>query len=97
LWLLLNPKDLSASGHEDFGALMTHLEARLPTTLYSGNSGSLKQGAFATNDAARAKQLLGVAIVATTFEGALSAARDVGLSDPTRRPVLQSVTGKASP
>jgi uncharacterized ferritin-like protein (DUF455 family) len=96
LWLLLNRKDLRASGHGDFGALIAQLEARLPTA-YHDTSGPLKQGAFATNDAHHAEQLLGVAIVAATFKDALSAAQDVGLSDPTRRPILQGLPNGAPP
>jgi hypothetical protein len=96
LWLLLNRKDLRASGHGDFGALIAQLEARLPTA-YHDTSGPLKQGAFATNDAHHAEQLLGVAIVAATFKDALSAAQDVGLSDPTQRPILQGLPNGAPP
>jgi len=87
LWLLLNRKDLADSGHEGFTALIDALQARLPTRHY-GTSSSLMQGAFATNDVEHAKQLLGVAIIAPSFEDALAAVKEVGLADPTQRPVI---------
>ena len=85
VWMLLTPRDVAAAGCEDFTRLLERLSERLPTQRHAG---SLRQGAFATNDTQRAQQVLSVAIVAPEFEDAVAAITDVGLTDPTRPVVL---------
>ena len=90
VWLLLTRRDLAQTPCESFEELLIEINKRLPTERYLRGKGGTKRGGFATNDPHRAEHVMGLALVAPSFDEVLEVIAGLGLSNPMARPTLIS-------
>ena len=81
VWLLLSKRDVERTGCASFSELLERIQAALPT-IHEGQPSTIRQGAFSTNDATLAEQMLSLALVAPELADVLTALSAVGLANP---------------